>query len=119
MRSRTRFGLIVSAIVFFGLGAGALLLTVQRTFDSVVSSPSADGSYQTPSQTSQWISTLLPVSAAVFMVVSLICAAGAVASFVVTEGIERAAAARTDVAAHRSEPAGEVLDSHGPGDSAA
>ncbi len=95
MRSRTRTGLILASVGFFLLGVLAIVGTVLRTFDQV-GSISGDGSYSPPGRASQVVSTLAPVSAAVFLALSVVCAAGAVASYVVTEGVDRALARRPD-----------------------
>jgi len=120
MRSRTRFGLISSAVVFFLLGVAALVATVLRTFDSLSGGVGLDGTYTPPGQLTQVLTTLMPASAALFFVLSVVCAAGAVASYVVTEGVERAAALRAAAPSAASQrdvaqaPAAEILESHPP-----
>lgn len=100
MKSRVRFGLLIAALVSFLLGCAAISVTVLGVFNQVQSSFS-DGSFedfQGPSKVDQVISTLAPVTGALLLAVSVACVVGAIASWVVTESVDRAAL-------HRAAPA--------------
>jgi hypothetical protein len=96
MRSRVRFGLLVGALVFFLLGCVAISVTVLGLFTQVQEFTTAGEltDFEGPSKVSQVVSTLAPVTGALAFVLSALCVAGAIASWVATEAIDRAAVAR-------------------------
>jgi hypothetical protein len=96
MKSRVRFGLLTSAIVLFLLGLAAISVTVLGLFNSVsnLTLDSATGDVLQPSKVDQLATTLAPVSGAVFLVLAVLCVLGAIASWVSTEAVDRAAASR-------------------------
>jgi hypothetical protein len=101
MRSRIRFGLIVSSIVFMLLGVGAFLWLAVKSADQVNSSFGSQnidpttgdiiGSTTNIVHDTVILTTLLPAAGVVFILVGALCAAGAIASFVATDAVDRAA----------------------------
>jgi len=104
MRSRTRFGLIVSSIVFTLAGVAAFILLAQNTLSMVSSNinqfdPETGAVIDSGIRSSAILTTMLPAFGVVFIALGILCAAGAIASFVATEAVDRAAAHRAPVVA--------------------
>lgn len=106
MRSRVRLGLIVSSAVFLLLGVGAFVLLAQRSADQISNitntvDPNTGEVINSTSnavQNTVILSTVLPASGIVLILLGVLCAAGAIASFVATEAVDRAAAHRAPAA---------------------
>ena len=109
MRSRTRFGLIVSSIVFTLAGVAAFILLTQSTlsmFSSGINQydPETGALIDTGVKASALVTTMLPTFGVVFIALGILCAAGAIASFVATEAVDRAAAHRAPAVAAYGSP---------------
>jgi len=114
MRSRTRFGLIVSSIVFTLAGVAAFILLTQSTlsmFSSGINQydPETGALIDTGVKASALVTTMLPAFGVVFIALGILCAAGAIASFVATEAVDRAAAHRVPTAPTQVSPDAQPL----------
>jgi ABC-type dipeptide/oligopeptide/nickel transport system permease subunit len=99
MKSRTRFVLVVCSIVFTLLGVAAFILLTQSSLSFLSTGatqidPETGAFIESGVRPSAILTTMLPTLGIVFIAVGILCAAGAIASYVATEAVDRAAAHR-------------------------
>lgn len=94
---RTRIGLTIAALVLLVIGIGCFWLLTSATFSSIGMDFDPETGEPIMSSSQEWrafVTTFAPVVGVASVAMAVVCGAGVVASLVVSDAVNRAAALR-------------------------